>query len=154
VEIYFLIQVGSQIGVLATIFTVIATAMLGASLVRREGLRTMHSLQERMERKELPGRELLDGAMLLLAGALLVTPGFFTDGVGFLLAMPWSRGLLRARLMTLLSRQIHTQAAGMGGMANKTNMGHMDGSGGKKTGSGQSVIEGQFQRHPEDSNSA
>ncbi len=142
VEIYFLIQVGDRIGALATIFSVIATAVLGAALVRHEGLRTIQALQERLHRQELPGRELLDGAMLLLAGALLVTPGFFTDGIGFLLALPWSRALFRAHLMAVLKERVVTRAT-MDGFPG-------DGNGGPGRRSGDAIIEGRFQHHPEE----
>lgn len=137
VEIYLLIQVGSRIGVMATIATVVATAILGAALVRHEGLRTFTALQERLAHQELPGRELADGAMLLLAGALLVTPGFFTDGVGFLLALPWSRAMLRERLLAALLEKSRTSAG---------HPGSGDGTTGPRV-----IIEGTFHRHPQDS---
>ena len=117
-EIILLIQIGGWIGTGYTLLTVVATALLGAVLVRGEGIRTLIALQERMGRGELPGRELADGAMLLVAGALLVTPGFFTDAVGFLLIFPWSRAWLRWRLLKILAAKIHDAAGGVsiGGM--------------------------------------
>lgn len=91
IEMYILIVVGSQIGALPTIGLVLLTAMLGLWLFRREGFATLQSLQEKMNRNEIPGRELLEGVMLLIGGALLLTPGFITDTVGFVCLLPGLR---------------------------------------------------------------
>ena len=104
-EIYLLIQVGGQVGTLTTISLVVATAILGIGLVRREGVRTIVALNQRLEQGELPAIEVVEGAMLLVAGALLLTPGFFTDGVGFLFAFPWTRVWLRRGLMGLIKQK-------------------------------------------------
>ncbi|MBF0453351.1 MAG: FxsA family protein [Magnetococcales bacterium] len=134
-EIYLLIQVGEQIGLFPTLLTILFTAVLGASLVRREGIKTLHALQERVNNNETPGRELADGALLLLAGILLVTPGFFTDGIGFALAFPVSRALLRNSLMKLFITHIkvngHNVHSGQWG-PNETD---------------ESTIEGEYQHH-------
>jgi UPF0716 protein FxsA len=136
-EIYLLVQVGEQIGLLSTLLTIILTAMLGASLVRREGIKTLLSLQERLNNNEMPGRELADGAMLLLAGILLVTPGFFTDAIGFALAFPLTRTLLRNRLITILAAHIQTSNQGF----------HSHPS--EPPRANESTIEGEFQQHQE-----
>jgi UPF0716 protein FxsA len=135
IEIYLLIQVGEQIGLLSTLLTIILTAMLGASLVRREGIKTLQSLQAKLANNEVPGKELADGAMLLLAGVLLVTPGFFTDGVGFALAFPLSRALLRKRLVGFIMANVQTQNHGFAS--------HHPGT----TPPRESTIEGEFQHH-------
>jgi len=88
VEIYLLIKVGGVIGVGWTIAAVVGTAVLGAALVRRQGLATLSQIRTRLDAGELPATELLEGLCLLIAGALLMTPGFFTDTVGFLLLTP------------------------------------------------------------------
>jgi len=82
VEIYFLIQVGKVIGAGWTVFFVVFTAVLGAALLRVQGLSTLNRVQRSLERGRLPAVELLEGLMLLVAGALLLTPGFVTDAIG------------------------------------------------------------------------
>lgn len=87
VEIYFLIQVGQVIGAVWTIFLVVATAVLGAFLLRLQGFQTLQRAQASMARGEIPAKEMLEGLCLLVSGALLLTPGFVTDSLGFLLLL-------------------------------------------------------------------
>lgn len=95
-EIYLLLEVGGLIGVSWTIFAVVFTAILGAGLVRRQGFSTLNRIRSQMDRGELPAMELFEGVFLLLAGALLLTPGFFTDAVGFAcLTPPFRRWVIR-----------------------------------------------------------
>ena len=96
VEIYVIIQVGHVIGLLPALALLIIISMVGASLVKREGLGVWRRVQERVDAHEVPGRELLDGLLVLLAGALLLTPGFVTDAVGILLLLPPVRAGIRA----------------------------------------------------------
>ena len=91
VEIYLLIQVGQVIGAGWTILLVVLTAVVGVALLKQQGLSTLRRAQEKLNHDELPAREMLEGVGLVIAGALLLTPGFFTDGVGFLLLFPPSR---------------------------------------------------------------
>lgn len=88
VEIYLLIEVGSVIGAIPTIGLVVFTAVLGSLLLRQQGLSTLHRVQQSMMRGELPAMELLEGAVLVISGAMLLTPGFFTDTLGFLGLIP------------------------------------------------------------------
>jgi UPF0716 protein FxsA len=88
IEVWLLVKVGSLIGAGWTIFLVVLTAVIGAALVRAQGLSTLARSQELLHRGELPAVELLEGAALLIAGALLLTPGFLTDTIGFLLLLP------------------------------------------------------------------
>lgn len=88
IEIYLLIKVGGVIGALPTVSLVVFTAVLGAWLVRWQGLSTLNRVRAMMMRGEVPAIEALEGVALLIAGALLLTPGFFTDTLGFLLLMP------------------------------------------------------------------
>ena len=88
VEIYFLIQVGKVIGAGWTTFLVVGTAVLGAFLLRLQGFSTLQRAQTVMARGELPAVEMLEGLILLISGALLLTPGFVTDTFGFLLLIP------------------------------------------------------------------
>jgi UPF0716 protein FxsA len=91
IEIYLLIQVGQVIGAGWTIFLVVFTAVIGVWLLRIQGLSTLMRAQQKMQQGELPAREILEGMGLVVAGALLLTPGFFTDTVGFLLLFPPTR---------------------------------------------------------------
>ncbi|MFZ0488069.1 MAG: FxsA family protein [Arenicellales bacterium] len=87
-EIYLLLTVGGIIGVGWTVFAVVFTAVLGAWLVRRQGFSALGRIRAQLDRGELPAMEVFEGVFLLLAGALLLTPGFFTDTVGFLCLTP------------------------------------------------------------------
>lgn len=102
-EIYLLIQAGGVIGALNTVALVVLTAVAGAWLLRLQGLATLRRVQQSLERGELPETALLEGVLLLLAGALLLTPGFITDAVGFVLLVPTARVAL-AR--TVLARGV------------------------------------------------
>ena len=88
VEIYFLIKVGNLIGAIPTIALVVFTALLGAMLLRFQGWVTLQRTRMTMARGELPALEMLEGVLLLFAGALLLTPGFVTDAFGFVLLIP------------------------------------------------------------------
>ncbi len=88
IEIYFLIQVGEVIGAFPTVVMVVFTAVLGAMLLRVQGLSTLKRVQAASARGELPALEMLEGMMLLIGGAMLLTPGFFTDAIGFLCLIP------------------------------------------------------------------
>ena len=99
IEIWLLIQVGSVIGAGWTIFLVVFTAVLGATLVRAQGLSTYGRMQAMLARGQMPALEMLEGLALFLAGALLLTPGFLADGVGFVLLVPeLRRGIIRGLL--------------------------------------------------------
>jgi len=98
-EIYLLFQVGGVIGAGWTILVVIATAILGASLLRQQGLSTWTRLNQKIAEGQLPPTVLVEGIFLLLAGAFLLTPGFFTDAIGFLFLVPPIRQMLAAALL-------------------------------------------------------
>jgi UPF0716 protein FxsA len=97
-EIWFLIKVGGIVGAGWTIFLVVATAVIGAGLVRTQGLSAIGRIQRELAEGGLPADELLQGVFLLVAGALLLTPGFFTDAIGFSLLVPPVRRWLARRL--------------------------------------------------------
>lgn len=88
VEIYVLLQVGSIIGAFPTIFLVVFTAALGAWLLRRQGFATWQRFQSSLNQGVIPALEMIEGPMLLVGGALLLTPGFFTDAMGFACLVP------------------------------------------------------------------
>lgn len=94
-EIGLFIVVGGRIGILATLAIVFVTAIIGASLVSRQGRGELARARRTIMNGSFPGRELAHGAMILVAGALLLTPGFLTDAVGFSLLVPTIREGLR-----------------------------------------------------------
>lgn len=94
IEITLLMQIGALIGAWPTVAIVIITAWLGAKNVRQQGLATMQSVQTKMAQGEMPSAEIVTGVMLLVAGVLLVTPGFVTDIFGLLLLVPQVRKAL------------------------------------------------------------
>lgn len=91
IEIYILIQVGQVIGAGWTVLLVVLTAVIGVRLLRSQGLSTLSRAQRKMDGGEMPAQELMEGIALIIAGAFLLTPGFFTDAAGFLLLFPPSR---------------------------------------------------------------
>ena len=105
VEIAVFIEVGGVLGLWPTLGLVVLTAVLGTWQLRAQGLATLMRAREQVERGALPTRELFDGACLLVAGALLLTPGFVTDAAGFLLFFPPVRDLL----LGLLARHVQTR---------------------------------------------
>ena len=95
IELALLIKIGSVIGTLNTIIIVILTAIVGAYMVKLEGIAVMYRIQENMQQGTFPAEELINGMMILMAGVLLLTPGFFTDVIGFLMVFPVSRGVIK-----------------------------------------------------------
>lgn len=102
IELYFLIQVGSQIGALSTIGLSIFTALLGGVLVRIQGFSVLMRVRDALGQSQVPALEMLDGALLLVAGLVLLLPGFFTDTLGFLLLVPKLRRFLILRFFRIL----------------------------------------------------
>ena len=109
VEIYLLVEIGHRIGAPWTILLVVFTAIVGAWLVRVQGLATWRRFQASLARNELPATALVEGLCLLIAGALLLTPGFFTDAVGFACLTP---PLRRALIRHFLQRRVRKVAQG------------------------------------------
>lgn len=129
-EIYLLIEIGSDIGAIPTVFLVVFTAVLGGLLVRQQGLTTLMRVRQALDRDQVPALEILEGALLLLAGLLLLIPGFFTDAVGFLLLIP----ALRRLMLSGFVRRFRASSAVMRSAQSPT---HADGN---------RVIEGEFRR--------
>lgn len=125
VEIYFLIQVGGVIGVLPTILLVVLTAVVGAFLLRQQGLSTLARFQASVAKGEVPASAMLEGVMLIIGGALLMTPGFFTDAIGFACLLPFSRKWLAK---AMLSRAKPGQFSQRSGSASYTSYVHTDSS--------------------------
>ncbi len=94
-ELTLLIKVGSYIGALNTVLIIMLTAAIGAYMVKMEGISVMHRIQKNMQEGIFPGDEMISGMMILVAGALLLTPGFLTDIVGFTMLFPVSREFIK-----------------------------------------------------------
>lgn len=105
-EVFVLIQVGQAIGAGWTVLLLLASAVLGSWLVRREGARAWRRFREAAAGGRPPAREAVDGALVLIGGTLLVTPGFLTDIVGLILLTPVTRPLVRGALVRAASRRI------------------------------------------------
>lgn len=113
IEIALFIQVGGVLGVWPTIALVLLTAIVGASLVRSQGLQTLLTVQQRLAQGQLPAQQILEGVMLAVAGVLLLTPGFFTDILGMLVLLPAPRAYFAKQLMSrVVVGNIHASGAG------------------------------------------
>lgn len=118
VELWLLLLVGRHIGFWPTVGIVLATGLVGATLAKREGLRVMRDWQRATSEGQLPEDGVLGGALVLVGGVLLVTPGVLTDVVGLALLVPWTRRLLVRRVRARLERSIaqgRVHVSGVGG---------------------------------------
>jgi len=116
IEIYLLIKIGGQVGAFNTILIVILTGLLGASLARLEGLKTMTKVRDSLNRGDLPAEEMLDAMLIFVAGVVLLTPGLITDLAGLALLVPkaryWFKRWLRKKFDEWLKK-----TNGRGGMS-------------------------------------
>ena len=94
-EFALLIKVHGVIGFMPTVLLVFLTGIAGAGLVRRQGITTLFRIRQEMSRGNLPAPQMMDGVMILIAGAFLVTPGLITDAAGFALLIPFVRERIR-----------------------------------------------------------
>ena len=106
VELYLLIRVGSFIWAGWTILVVLGTGVLGAWLARQEGLRVVQRVQADLQAGHLPADALIDGLLILIAGVVLLTPGFLTDAAGFTLLSPPGRAVVRRALTAAFHRSV------------------------------------------------
>lgn len=95
IEIYLIIKVGSVIGGLATVVILLCISLLGAYLVRNQGVRIVMQIREELSRGRLPAAQLLDGALVFIGSVLLMTPGFFTDFIGIFFLLPATRRMIK-----------------------------------------------------------
>jgi UPF0716 protein FxsA len=95
-ELWVLVQVADVIGVVPSLLLLLAVSMTGAWLLKREGMATWRRLQQTISRGGVPAQEVTDGALIMLGGALLLTPGFLTDVVGLLLVLPFTRVFVKS----------------------------------------------------------
>ena len=121
-EIFFIIRVARDLGIPETIGLLVAVSVVGAWLVRRSGLGVLRQIRERLARGEIPGKELVDGLLILVGGLLMLTPGFLTDALGLLLLVPPTRLALRALLVRRYGKRVRIAGwspgrGGFGGFA-------------------------------------
>ena len=135
IEIYLFIQVGGMIGALPTVALVIITALVGVSLLRAQGFSTMARFQQEVATGQLPATTMLEGVALILGGALLLTPGFMTDVIGFLCLIPITR-------QTIIGWAIKNMSV--------TSSGFQYSSHTQKSSNDQNVIEGEYQETDKD----
>jgi UPF0716 protein FxsA len=112
IEIYVLVQVGQVIGPWWTILLLVLDSILGTWLIRREGSRAWRALRSAVDDGRIPGRELADGALILIGGTMMLAPGFVTDALGILLILPPTRPVFRRLLTALATRRLLARAAG------------------------------------------
>jgi UPF0716 protein FxsA len=105
VELYVIVQVAQGIGVAETILLLIAVSVVGGWLCKREGLGVLRRIEQQLQQGQLPSREVADGGLILLAGALLIAPGFLSDLLGILLLFPPTRAVFRAPLVRAMRRR-------------------------------------------------
>jgi len=105
-EIYVLLQVGHVIGIFNTLGLLVLVSLVGAWLAKREGLGVLRRMQDTVRAGRVPGVELIDGFLVFLAAALMITPGFLTDVVGILLLLPPVRAGIRGALRRYLAHRI------------------------------------------------
>lgn len=149
VEIAVFIQVGERMGVWSTIGVVILTAIIGTAMLRQQGLSVLFRIQENLQANRIPVQELFDGVCLVLAGAFLLTPGFVTDTIGFLLFIPpfrqWLAGEIGKRVIANANVRYTSQTYSTGsgdpfGQGNDSPYGNP----GRRPGAGP-VIDGDYQ---------
>ena len=109
VELAVIIQVGQALGVVETLVLMVVVSVVGAWLVKREGIGVWRRAQRQLDTGGVPGRELVDAMLIMLAGALLLTPGFISDCLGILLLLPPVRAGLRGLVIRRLRRRVIAQ---------------------------------------------
>lgn len=113
VELALLIEIGQRIGTGATIVLIMGTGILGASLARQQGLSTLARVRRDLDQTRLPAEPIVDGVLILLAAAVLITPGVLTDLVGFLCLVPACRRLLKRFLKQRFERAVRKGTIGV-----------------------------------------
>jgi UPF0716 protein FxsA len=135
IEIALFLMAGDAFGILPTLLMCVVTAMIGAALIREQGIHTLFSAKEALGHNELPIKEIFDGICLAVAGALLMTPGFFTDFIGFSLLFPPFRVVLLHYLRQKIDLNVSTKGPYEGHYERRTET---------------KIIEGEFEKLDDD----
>jgi UPF0716 protein FxsA len=113
VELMLLVEIGERVGLLATIGLIMGTGIVGASLARRQGMSTLARLRADLEAGRVPAEPIVDGVLILVAGAMLITPGLLTDFAGFLLLVPACRQMVKRSVKRRFENAVRTGAVGV-----------------------------------------
>lgn len=119
-ELCIFMMLGNRIGIPTTLAIIVITAILGAYLTKSQGLKALHNYQTAVSSGKLPHEEVMDGLMILIAGAVLLTPGFLTDAIGFALLVPTVRDIVRAIVKTKMKEKINVAGDAMGAPPSRT----------------------------------
>ncbi|WP_223670213.1 FxsA family protein [Kangiella shandongensis] len=139
-EVYVLIGVGGVIGVAPTIGLILLTGVIGVSMLKKQGFSVFTRLQEKMQQGQPPAQEMVEGILLIIAGAFLVTPGFVTDTLGFLWLIPQTREYFAKLLIN--KGMFKVQAMGSGDF----HAGTRDPFGHSQTPQDDNTIDGEYER--------
>ncbi len=105
-ELYLLIRLGTYMGAVDTIAIVIGTGLVGGLLAKSQGLAVLDRMRTELNQGRPPAESLFDGLLILIAGAMLITPGLLTDGLGLLILIPWSRQVFKSWLKRKIQEKI------------------------------------------------
>lgn len=108
-EVFLFMLAGKTIGVMWTLAIILATGILGGYLAKSQGLKAWRDLQQNLQNGQMPGDSLMDGALILAGGILLITPGFFTDAMGLLLLLPVTRAKVRQWIISYFKQKMIRQ---------------------------------------------
>jgi UPF0716 protein FxsA len=145
VEIYVLIQIGQVIGAWWTVLLLVADGVLGSYLMRHQGSRAWQALRQALDEGRMPARELADGALILVGGTLLLTPGFVTDVAGLFCVLPFTRPFARRLLTRYIARRFVLVGAAAAGRPEPdgTRAGRDDGTRTRQRPGPDSVVQGE-----------
>ena len=113
IELFLLVEIGQRVGTLTTVGIIIATAAVGASLARQQGMSTLARLRADLAAGRSPADPIVDGVLILVAAAVLITPGLLTDLAGFLCLIPAFRRLVKRYLRRTFERAVHKGTVGV-----------------------------------------
>ena len=146
IEIVVVVAVGQAIGGWPTFLLLVATSLLGAWLIRREGGRAWRALEQAVRSGRMPAREIADGVVVLVGGSLLLATGFVTDVLGLLLVLPFTRPVARSMLAAVISRRMLAQAERFTGpaVAGQPGWDQQAPEGPRRSTSSDEVVEGEI----------
>lgn len=148
IELWLLMLVSERLGAATTIWLVLITGFVGASLARRQGLQTWMAIQRETQQGKMPAASLVDAMMIFVAGVLLITPGMMTDVVGFSLLVPPVRAFLRKRFQDSIKVQAASSVQGFGAGFPGASPGAAGDT--QSPASSNDVIDVEYHRHSED----